>query len=108
MKKIGVVLILLTLMLVGCGQEELIFKSDAYGEESQITVYLKDGKALKAKSMTVYDTEEEALEEFEYLKESDVYLNPKLEDKTITYEQTAYIKGMSKEEVKALFEEAEE
>ena len=106
MKKIGVVLILLTIMLVGCGQEELIFKSDVYGKESQITVYFKDGKALKAKSMTVYDTEEEALEEFKVIELKNEINS--LEDKTITYEQTAYIKGMSKEEVKALFEEAEE
>lgn len=105
MKKL--IILLLALCLTGCGEEKLIFKSDSYGVESEIIVYFKDEKATIAKSRTVYDTKSEAKAEFELLKQEDEYLNPKLDNKTITYEQTAYIKGMSKKEVNALFKEAE-
>lgn len=103
MKK--VVVILLIIFLVGCGEEKLIFKSGAYGKESEIIVYFEKEKAIKAESRTVYHTKKEAKDEYESLKASDAYLNLKLDGKTITYEQTAYIKGMSKKEVKELFKE---
>lgn len=105
MKKLFIVVMLVC--LVGCGQDKLTFKSDSYGVSSKVVVYFEDGKATKALSETIFETKKEAQQEYERLKQSDIYLNCNLDNKTVTYEQKTYITGMTKEEVKAIFEEAE-
>ncbi len=104
MKKLFVLLLLF--ILTGCSEETLTFKSDNYGTSSKVVVYFEEGKASKAISTTVFKDEKSAKKEYDNIKALSIYSNIELNGKELTYEQTKYIKGMSKDKVKKLFKES--